>query len=136
MQDCHRCFEGIYWKYGVPIVCNHKEELEMQLNKYQYMAARTAPKDLEYQMLALNMCLGLAGETGETVDYLKKVIFHGHTFNRDNLVKELGDILWYVSQLAWAYKIPLDEIGEKNIEKLRNRYPDGFSTEDSINRVE
>jgi NTP pyrophosphatase (non-canonical NTP hydrolase) len=109
---------------------------EMQMNHYQQLASRTAPETVAYREHALNFTLGLAGETGETVDYLKKVLFHGHEFSKETLEKELGDILWYVSQLARVHSINLDDIAYKNIEKLKKRYPDGFETEKSIHRVE
>lgn len=52
----------------------------------------------------------------------------------DTLVGELGDLLWYITLAADAIGVPLEEIAQRNVEKLRRRYPDGFSVEDSINR--
>jgi len=51
-------------------------------------------------------------------------------------VKELGDCLWYVAAMATALDVDLGEVGARNIEKLRRRYPDGFSAERSLNRVD
>lgn len=107
----------------------------MEMNIYQQLANRTAPAGNQ-RSIATNLAMGLAGEAGEVVDYLKKVLFHAHDFDRENLVKELGDLMWYASQLALVYDIELNEVAEKNIEKLKKRYPAGFSTTDSINRVE
>jgi NTP pyrophosphatase (non-canonical NTP hydrolase) len=110
----------------------------MQFNEYQKLASRTVPTygSGEKTGLLTNFCLGLAGETGETIDYLKKVIFHGHSLDKDKLEYELGDILWYVSQIAQLVNIPLETIAIENIEKLKRRYPQGFNSDDSIKRSE
>lgn len=70
--------------------------------------------------------LGLAGETGEVVDYLKKVIGHGKELDREKLTDELGDVLWYLSQLAHIHGITLSEIMRHNTGKIQVRYPHGF----------
>lgn len=84
----------------------------------------------------LNGALGLTGEAGEVSDMIKKYIFHGHDLNRGELVKELGDCAWYLALLCSAIDITLEEVLIANIEKLRNRYPEGFSESASINRTE
>lgn len=84
----------------------------------------------------LNGALGLTGEAGEVSDMIKKHIFHGHDLNRGELVKELGDCAWYLALLCTAIDISLEEVLIANIEKLRNRYPEGFSESASINRTE
>lgn len=70
--------------------------------------------------------LGLAGEAGEVVDYVKKAIGHGKEMNRETLTEELGDVLWYISQLAHIHGITLSEIMRYNTGKLQARYPNGF----------
>ena len=80
------------------------------------------------------MCL--CGESGEACDLVKKHLFHGHELDRESLIKELGDVAWYLAEGAEALGIPLEEVFERNIEKLRRRYPEGFSSEKSINRNE
>lgn len=70
--------------------------------------------------------MGLAGETSEVVDEIKKVIGHGKPYDREKLVDEMGDVLWYLSQLAWIHGITMSEIMEANTVKLNARYPDGF----------
>lgn len=118
----------------------------MELNEYQDMSFRTAKishtrKDLlravdihEWRERVANFAMGMTGEAGEACDLLKKELFHGHTHDRAKLTKELGDVIWYVSQLARLYDITLEEIAQINIEKLKFRYPNGFKTEDSMNR--
>ena len=84
----------------------------------------------------LNGALGLTGEAGEVADAIKKFIFHGHDLDRDGLIKELGDVCWYLALLCHAIDVPLEEVMIRNIEKLKKRYPEGFSESASINREE
>ena len=107
----------------------------MTLNDYQALAARTLGRDRTHEQQLGNAALGLAGEAGEVADTIKKHLFHQHPLDRDAMVKELGDCLWYVAAMATVLGIELDEIGDRNIEKLRRRYPEGFSFERSLNRV-
>lgn len=118
----------------------------MDLNEYQDKAGRTemsAAQSLGYVMqapegvgLLLKNALGLAGEAGETVEMIKKIVFHGRELEPEKLKKELGDVLWYVSQLARAAGISLEDIGVTNVEKLMQRYPEGYSHEASAARVD
>ena len=107
--------------------------------EYQELALRTASKEsLVDQGTMLNAAaLGLNGEAGEIADHVKKIMFHGHPLDdatRDKIAKEIGDILWYCAMAAKGIDIGLGEIASMNVEKLRKRYPDGFSTERSLNR--
>lgn len=105
----------------------------MELNDYQQLASRTAnPHEGEL----VNYGLGIAGEAGEVAELVKKAVFHGHHIDKDEVAKELGDVLWYLSQLARLAGLELNDIAQRNIEKLKRRYPEGFSTERSVNRVE
>ena len=108
----------------------------MTLDEYQQLAARTlSPHQTPDQRLA-NAALGLTGEAGEVAEHVKKHLFHATPLDRDAVVKELGDCLWYVAALAGTIGVSLDEVGAMNIEKLRRRYPEGFSAERSRTRVE
>lgn len=107
----------------------------MDFKEYQESALRTAGTQTEEQRL-LNCCLGLSGESGEFNDMIKKTMFHGHTLDKNKIAKELGDILWYLSVAADSLGFSLEEIATMNIDKLKARYPEGFSTERSINRKE
>ena len=108
----------------------------MNMTEYQLLAARTINSEQPDKEKLINFVFGLAGETGETIDLLKKIIFHGHDLetNRDKLTMELGDCLWYIAGIATAAGITLDDIATRNIEKLRRRYPGGFDPEKSRNR--
>lgn len=66
--------------------------------------------------------MGLAGEAGEVCDEAKKVAFHGKEMNRDDLIKELGDVLWYYALFLSNEGITLDEVMEANVFKLCDRY--------------
>lgn len=106
----------------------------MDFKEYQKLAMRTKNKQLIKDQQLLNAALGLNGEAGELADEIKKIFFHGHELNKDKLIKEAGDILWYIALLADAIGVDMETIAEKNIEKLKKRYPEGFSSERSIHR--
>ena len=84
----------------------------------------------------INGVMGLCGESGEAIDIVKKHLAQGHPLDREKLAKELGDIAWYLAETAYAIGYPLEEILQMNIDKLKARYPEGFSSENSINRQE
>ena len=113
----------------------------MTLKEYQELAARTLidakeePLDDAETMVAWN-ALGLAGEAGEVAEIIKKGVFHNHGVDRAKLGKELGDVLWYVAALATEFGLSLSGIAQANIDKLKERYPDGYSDRASINRAE
>ena len=106
----------------------------MEINEYQELALRTINKDLNKRDVLINGGMGLCGEAGEAIDIIKKHISHNHELDKKHLIEELGDVAWYLAELAYALDVPLEEIFKGNIEKLKRRYPDGFSTEASINR--
>lgn len=108
----------------------------MNFSDYQDLAARTLGRDRTHEQQLANAALGLTGEAGETAEVIKKHLFHDTPLDRDAMVKELGDCLWYIAAFATVLDIPMAEIAEKNIEKLRKRYPDGFDPERSKNRTE
>jgi NTP pyrophosphatase (non-canonical NTP hydrolase) len=108
----------------------------MDLNTYQSLAMRTNGTKTQNEILS-NAALGLTGEAGEFADTVKKILHHGHPFDdtaRAHMSKEIGDVMWYVAQAATSIGKTLGEIAEENIDKLRRRYPEGFSSERSINR--
>ncbi len=70
--------------------------------------------------------LGLTGEAGEFAELVKKHLFHGIPLDKDACIKELGDVLWYVMYCAQYVGSSLEEVAQKNNEKLRARYPNGW----------
>ena len=105
----------------------------MDFNDYQALALRTAANTAEDRLL-LNGVMGLCGEAGECIDVVKKHLFQGHPLDRDKLIDEMGDCLWYLATLAAGLGAGLGEIAEGNVAKLRKRYPDGFDAARSVHR--
>lgn len=112
------------------------EDKEMTLNEYQDKALSKASIQTDPDETIFVRTLGLAGEIGEVCDLIKKHYGHGHDLSLDKIKDELGDVLWYIATLADCYNLTLHEIAEGNCDKLNRRYPDGFSQEGSINRVD
>lgn len=109
----------------------------MTINEYQTAALRTAQTDkLTARELLLNSALGLCGESGEVADLLKKYHFQGHNLDLDHVAKELGDIAWYLAVGAYSIGYDLEKILQMNVDKLKARYPDGFSADRSLHRAE
>ena len=84
--------------------------------------------------------VGINAEGGEFLEIVKKMIFQGKPWNEDNkdhLLTELGDLMWYVMQACIALETPLDQVIAKNVTKLEKRYPGGaFDVFYSENRSE
>ena len=106
----------------------------MTANEYQKLAMTTLNPALSKKDVLINAVMGLCGESGEAIDIVKKHLHQGHPLDKEKLSKELGDIAWYLAETAYALGIPLEDILQGNIEKLAKRYPEGFSSERSINR--
>ncbi len=109
----------------------------MEINEYQKQAMETLNKDLkEKDDILLNSVMGLCGESGEAIDIVKKYLFQKHPLNKVEFVKELGDIAWYLAEASYSVGYDLETVCKMNIEKLKTRYPNGFSYEDSLKRVD
>lgn len=106
----------------------------MTINEYQQLAMRTSNKILNTDMRLMNGVLGLTGESGEVADLVKKYWMQGHLLDREHVAKELGDICWYIAETATAIGYDMETIMQMNIEKLRKRYPEGFSADRSLHR--
>lgn len=109
----------------------------MTINDYQEAALRTANREkLSDKELLTNGVLGLSGESGECADLVKKHLFQGHELDAEKLANELGDVAWYLALASYAIGYSLEAVLQMNVDKLRKRYPDGFSAERSIHREE
>jgi NTP pyrophosphatase (non-canonical NTP hydrolase) len=139
-----------------------RKESALTLDDYQRHAGRTAHRSLDTYPAAIRSAVdalhragkfqdardllhatdqlvwtaGLTGEAGEVSDYLKKVLGHGKPLEVATVKKELGDVLWYVAALAQSFGLSLSEIATANVEKLRARYPDGFTVQASAARAD
>ena len=113
----------------------------MTPNEYQRNAMRTASGISTScpENLLLQGVMGMSGESGEALDIVKKVMFQVHELNeatKEHLIRELGDVLWYVATTAEALNVPLETVMQVNIDKLRARYPKRFDAERSQHREE
>lgn len=108
----------------------------MNFNEYQIAASRTAypprPDFADHDLCVT--ALGLAGESGEVADMIKKWVGHKHPRDVVKMKEELGDVLWYLARMATLMGCTLDEVARMNVAKLEKRYPDGFSSQASIER--
>ena len=88
----------------------------------------------------LTAAVGMSAEAGEFTEVVKKIFLQGKPYNEENafhLKRELGDIMWYVSQACLGLGVTLEEFIQMNFEKLSARYPEGaFDVYRSENRVE
>lgn len=107
----------------------------MDFNEYQKLAMRTA-SETGQKNLVLNGVMGLCGEAGECIDIVKKYMFQGHELDRQKLIDEASDCLWYLAAIAAGLGTGLEEIAVYNVEKLKKRYPDGFDADKSLHRPE
>lgn len=116
-------------------------------SEYQKLAMRTNDgKALERLILAaatnredvggiLEATFGLVGEVGELDDMIKKWIFHERPLNVEHAKRELGDALWYAAMICHCFGWDMDEIMQINIDKLKVRFPEGFTPEAANNRA-
>lgn len=109
----------------------------MDFKEYQEKSRKTAL----YPDLGNNFVyptLGLSGEAGEVAEKIKKVIRDKggvvDDVTREEIKKELGDVLWYVAQISSELKISLDEVAQFNIEKLQSRMERNMIHGDGDNR--
>ena len=75
----------------------------------------------------VNSLLGMSGEVGEIHETFKKHYSVGREINKDDLVKEIGDVLWYLAEMCDAFGFELEDCAVKNIAKLKARHGDSFS---------
>jgi len=82
----------------------------------------------------LNALVGLAGESGEALDLMKKLVFHGTPLDEKKLLNELGDVRYYLELALSVLNKDIKDIEEMNSDKLRKRYPEGFSERAAVER--
>lgn len=115
--------------------CEHLKAIDddgITANDYQRAAMRTAGDDKESYLL--NGVMGLCGESGEVIDLVKKHLHQGHELDKEALILECGDCAWYLALIMSAIDCKMGDMLMKNIRKLEERYPDGFSKDRSIHR--
>ena len=107
----------------------------MTPNEYQTQAMRWLNPALSERDTLINGVMGLCGESGEAIDIVKKWLAQGHELDKVRLAKELGDVAWYLAEAATALDIPLEDIFQGNLDKLKKRYPEGFDAQKSMARL-
>lgn len=107
----------------------------MTINEYQRLAMTTLNPELSRKDVLINSVMGLCGEAGEAIEIVKKWMAQGHELDRQHLSKELSDIAWYLAEAATALDMPLENVFQANLEKLKKRYPNGFDAEKSLIRL-
>lgn len=107
----------------------------MRLNEYQKLAARTINENLSVEEKIAHALHGMVGEIGEVHSIYQKEL-QGHSVSKEELMGELGDLEWFISEYCTAMGWTLEEVCQYNIEKLMRRYPDGFEEYRSIHREE
>ena len=107
---------------------------QLTMNEYQKLAMRTC--NIDDTERKINHSLhGMVGEIGELHSLYQK-LYQGHKLDEEHLKKECGDLLWFIAEYADAHGWKLDDIAQLNIDKLKNRYPQGFEAERSLHRQE
>lgn len=105
----------------------------MTFKEYQQLARRTQNALLNQRDQAEHALWGMASEIGEICGLHQKT-HQGHRLDRAEVKKEVGDLMWFVCEYLDVMGYTLEEVCEANIAKLRERYPQGFSAKDSIER--
>ena len=111
----------------------------MSPNEYIQNALRTAPSEYTFGNTGdvtpriEHAVIGMVTEAGECLDAIKKSKIHGKPLDKINLIEEVGDVMWYIALLADELGVSFEEIWEKNINKLRVRFPEKYSSEHAIN---
>jgi NTP pyrophosphatase (non-canonical NTP hydrolase) len=99
---------------------------------YQRAAARTVNARLSDDERLIDAAAGLAEEAGEVVGLVRKHVYMRHSLDRARLIRELGDALWCLATVASSVGVTLAEVATTNVDKLRQRYPDGYSDDATL----
>ena len=103
-------------------------------NEYQKLAARTINPKLGLGEQMHHSLHGMVGEIGE-IHSLYQKLYQGHEMDEDHLKKEVGDLLWFIAEFCTAQAWDMDEVMTLNIDKLKARFPEGFTADKSLHRA-
>jgi NTP pyrophosphatase (non-canonical NTP hydrolase) len=155
--EIERCWRAAFEEsaYGVIGFEDWRKEREMIMEEFVKDALRTEPDLKAYwhaagrvaqgiaqdspgtnylKLRLLHVGMGLATESGEFMDALKRHIFYGKELDKTNLIEELGDVTWYLRIACDVLGVSLAEVIQKNVDKLRKRFPDKFTEDKAVNR--
>ena len=107
---------------------------DLQFDDYQVAAQRTARVGMDFNTRLAVAALGLAGEAGEAADCVKKHLGQGHELDTLRILGEMGDVLWYLAELATILDADLSAVARLNQAKRAIRYRDTFTVNESVNR--
>lgn len=104
-------------------------------NEYQRLAMRTINQDNTKKQNMIHALHGMVAEIGE-IHSIHQKYYQGHFIEEEHLKKEVGDLMWFISEYCTVHGWTLEEVMQLNIDKLKLRYPRGFEVEKSLNRAE
>lgn len=132
--------KGILHQHGVScdMLVQRSADLGIAIDELFRLATLTNPTfqqpELDNtQLMLLWNAIGAAGESAEIAATVRQAIYTGD-LDRDKLLKEIGDTAWYLAALCTKLNADFGDVLQANIDKLRERFPDGFSSKDSIAR--
>jgi len=116
------------WEY------NKNLEPGLSFTEYTTDVLRTWKPNQDFKEELTHATLKLAGEAGELANAVGKMVFQGHEFNKEVIIEELGDQLYYIALLIHRCGLTLGDVIDYNVKKRLERYPNGFDPNRSINR--
>ena len=117
-------------------VCQKRSMKYMTFDEYQEWCVTKWKTENTLRDQRIECSMGLSGESGEFLDYVKKYAFHEHPLILKKAHGELGDIAYYLAQMCTLTGVKLSDVIQQNVDKLNARYPNGFEKSRSINRDE
>jgi NTP pyrophosphatase (non-canonical NTP hydrolase) len=110
-------------------------DFDTMLNRLDHNESYCEPRGINMVRL-LHGVLGVGSESGELLDAFKRYFAYGKDLDRDNVIEEVGDLLFYIALICRTMEVSLEEVCSINVAKLATRYPDKFTNEDALNRAD
>lgn len=134
LRNCENCGKKYLcgFQASLTVGCRNWTHETQYFSDYQQDVLRTIPQKGDKNILA-GAALGLVCEAGEAGDVIKKYLFQGHELNADHLMEELGDTFFYMTVIMQVMGLTLTDVITANQKKRAERYPNGFSIDNSIN---
>lgn len=112
----------------------HVQDAASVMAVYPCLVRKTMNHALPVDEQMKNAVMGLCGESGEVIDIAKKHFMQGHDLDVSSMIDELGDVLYYCTLLMNLLDVDMADAMFANMDKLCQRYPDGFDVDKSVNR--
>lgn len=107
----------------------------LTLDEYQQLSKRTMNTALNFEETSRHALHGMASEVGEIHGLFQK-FYQGHEVDAEHVMKEVGDLLWMIAEFCTVHGWSMGAVAQKNVDKLKARYPQGFCAEQSLHRKE